>query len=148
MHKAPQIAPQAKKTRRLSRKAKGFVKDIVEGKTGVSAALNNYDTDKYNVANAIAVENLQKPAIRDAIDEALSDELIAKKHLEILEDDDGNVKAKGVDMAYKIKGKYAPEKRISANLDINKLQEEITKQIAQFRGLKLDTLSTRDNSVL
>ena len=28
----------------LSRKQKGFVKDIVKGVTGVQAALNNYDT--------------------------------------------------------------------------------------------------------
>ena len=122
--------------RRLSKKAKGFVRDVVEGATGVQAALNNYDTDKYNVANAIASENLTKPAIIDAIDAALTDELIAKKHLDLLNDNDGNIKAKGVDMAYKVKGKYAAEKSIRVNVDINELQNQITQQIAQFRGLQ------------
>lgn len=130
--------------RRLSRKAKGFVKDVVEGTTGVQAALNNYDTDQYNVANSIAVENLQKPAIIDAIESALSDELVATKHLELLNDYDGNVKAKGVDMAYKIKGKYAAEKHIRVNVDINELQSQITKQIAAFRGLEPRKADTND----
>jgi hypothetical protein len=148
--------------KRLTRKQKGFVKDTVEGKTGVAAALNNYDTDDYRTANAIAVENLQKPAIINAIQDALPDDLLAARHLELLnasdidhmvfplnmmDEDitdllkennctpkrfmhsetqthvwffsaDNKARKDAIDMAYKIKGSYAPEKRVNANLNV------------------------------
>ena len=111
--------------RRLSHKQKKFVKEIVKGKTGVEAALNSYDTEDYGVANAIAVENLQKPAIIKSIEESLPDELLSKVHLEGLFADKGvyktsdgktwqrvddepdySVRHKYLDTAYKLKGKY------------------------------------------
>lgn len=55
----------------LTQKQAKFVKNIAEGKTGVEAALDAYDTDDYNTAGSIAVENLQKPAIRDAVNDAM-----------------------------------------------------------------------------
>ncbi len=130
-----------KKKRRLSKKQRGFIKDYIATGNGTQAALENYDTTKYNVANAIAVENLQKPTIRDAIEEALSDELLAKVHKEGLEaqkvisanitygdaDEKTNdfievpdhaTRAKFLDMGYKIKGRYAPEKSINVNVEV------------------------------
>ena len=55
----------------MTRKQTKFVKAIAEGKPAYKAAALAYDIkskDKMNVANAIAVENLQKPTIREAID--------------------------------------------------------------------------------
>lgn len=109
----------------LTKKEKGFVKDYVELGNGTKAALNNYDTESENIAAAIASENLRKPKIQQAIAEMLPDDLLAEKHLALLNkiDDKGEIDvqavSKGLDMGYKIKGTYAPEKTIAANITIN-----------------------------
>lgn len=118
---------------RLTHKERGFVKDIAKGETGVQAALNNYDTTDYSTAGAIASENLKKPKIINALEEALPDELLAQVHREGLfatkptyndenemigEDADFNVRHKYLDSAYKLKGKYAAEKHLNMNVDI------------------------------
>lgn len=139
----------------LTKKEKGFIKDIIETGNGTKAALNNYDTEDENVAASIASENLRKPKIQNAITEALPDDLLAKKHLELFEQkqveyfvfpkdmeeeeiidkvnaagfevitirygekgkyafysipNSGAIKS-GLEMAYKIKGSFAPEKK-------------------------------------
>ncbi len=43
---------------------------------------------------------------------------------------------KASDQVFKVHGTYAPEKRISATVDINELQETVKAQIASFRALK------------
>lgn len=49
-----------------------FVKAYVEnGGNGTQAALSAYDTNDYDTANQIAVENLQKPTVKAAIEAAL-----------------------------------------------------------------------------
>ncbi len=72
------------KSQKLSKKQKGFVKDYVETGNGVQSALNNYDTTDYSTAGNIASENLNKPNIQLAIAERLPDDLLEKKHLELL----------------------------------------------------------------
>lgn len=52
----------------LTIKQKKFVKGVAEGKPAYKAALEAYDTDDPNTANAIAVENLQKPMVKEAIE--------------------------------------------------------------------------------
>lgn len=117
----------------LTFKQKGFIKDILEGETGVQAALNNYDTEDYSTAGAIASENLRKPKIINAIEEALPDDLLATIHKEGLfaskgiykqtseynwikidEEPDYAVRHKYLDSAYKIKDKYAADKHLIA----------------------------------
>lgn len=128
--------------RRLTKKQRGFVHEYLVTGNGTKSALATYDTDNERVAENIGSTNLSKPIILDAIDAALSDELLASKHLELLnkmddlgQDIDANAVSKGLDMAYKIKGKYAAEKSIRVNVDLSELQDQITKQIAEFRGL-------------
>lgn len=70
-----------KKPRKLSRKQKGFIKDYIETGNGTEAALKNYDTDDRKVAQSIASENLSKPIIQDA----LPDDFLANKHLELFD---------------------------------------------------------------
>jgi hypothetical protein len=128
-------APIVKKPRKLSLKQKRFIAEYLKDGNGTKAALVAYDTKDYFTANAIAVENLQKPSIENAIAEALPDELLKERHLELLnkrevvsyKKDDGTYEremidqpdtmavSKGLDMAYKIKGSYAPEKQIIAH---------------------------------
>lgn len=52
---------------KLSKKQKGFSDEFLETGNGVQSALKAYDTDNYNSANQIAIENLQKPTIIDYI---------------------------------------------------------------------------------
>ena len=40
------------------------------------------------------------------------------------------------DQVFKVHGTYAPEKRLTATVDINELQETVRSQIAMFRALK------------
>lgn len=56
------------KSDKLTMKQAKFVKEyIANGGNGTQAALKAYDTDKYETANAIAVENLQKPLVMEAL---------------------------------------------------------------------------------
>lgn len=89
---------QQKKLPKLTKKMRGFVNDYVLEENGVKASLNNYNIgskggkmtkeNKINIANAIAVENLQKPIIQEAIEvkrkslkEALVEEGIDEKYI-------------------------------------------------------------------
>ena len=118
-------------SKRLSKKEKGFIKDIVKGKTGTQAALNNYDTESENVAGAIASENLRKPKIQQAIQsiaDRIPDEDLLKVHKEGLKATSGigdntqvdyGVRHKYLDTAYKLKGSFAPEKNVNLNLNLD-----------------------------
>jgi phage terminase small subunit len=155
--------------RTLTKKQKGFVKDYVETGNGTLAVKQNYAPTTDETARVIAHENLTKPNIVKAIEEALGDELLATKHLELLnavvfdrisfklddsdelirdiisqmpgyeviyirQDDNGkmayvkapdsNTQDKALDKAYKIKGTYAPEKKLNLNLDVNEEHRE------------------------
>ena len=105
--------------RGLTKKEKGFVKDFVKTGNGVKAALKNYNTTDYSTAGNIASENLNKPKIINAVKslaDRIPDELVIERHIDLLNArtilgqlDPTAVKA-GVDMAYKLKGSYAPDK--------------------------------------
>lgn len=137
--------------KRLSRKEKGFAKDIARGETGTQAALNNYDTEDYKTASVIASENLAKPRIQRAIEEALPNELLDEVHREglfatrgvfvegqkVAEDADFNVRAKYLDMAYKRKGLYAPDRQITLNVEL-----ELPKEIQELAHELLSHQST------
>lgn len=53
--------------KKLTPKQAKFVEGVAKGKPAYKAALEAYDTTDPNTANAIAVENLQKPTIREAL---------------------------------------------------------------------------------
>lgn len=97
--------PKAK----LTQKQAKFVKGIAQGKTNTQSALEAYDTASYEVASAIAVENLQKPSIQEAIEIArvklnLTPERALKPIDDALNDDDLEMRLKGSDRALKIMG--------------------------------------------
>ncbi len=122
-------------TQKLTRKQKIFVNKYVETGNGTQAALEAYDidpngSDPEKTASVIAVENLGKPSVRNALLEALPDELLSKVHFEGLnatrgEEPDFAVRHKYLDTAYKIKGSYAPEKHVSINVDVEPNQRII-----------------------
>lgn len=99
--------------RTLTKKQRGFVEDYIETGNGVRAAMNNYDTEDYNTANVIAVENLQKPTIRKELDNAGFTSENAKKvvqeilNKEYAEDRD---RLKAADLIFKVMGDFTSEK--------------------------------------
>ncbi len=119
-------------SRKLTKKQRDFVDAYIETGNGTKSALIAYDTEDYSTADSIATENLQKPAIVAALEEALPDDLLHQIHREglyatkgiyddegerIAEDADFNARHKYLDTAYKLKGSYAPEKRVTLTLD-------------------------------
>ena|SRR3990167_8224232 len=130
----------------LTKKQKGFVIDTVKTGSGTQAVLKHYDTDKYESAQVIASQNYDKPHIQRAIiklmekeNSGLDDNSLLKKHLTLLNKQEVIVRnnvtsgkievihtgeidsqsvAKGLDMAYKIKGHYTNEKQ-SENRPVN-----------------------------
>lgn len=140
------MATKEKKPR-LTKKQRGFVKDYIETGSGVVAARNNYDVANDNTARAIASENLTKPIIVNAIEDALPDELLAQVHLEGLratkiqgvggmlisaegiehadnEVPDYATRHKYLDSAYKLKGSYAAEKHATLNVNVDVVPED------------------------
>lgn len=121
---------EKKEARPLTKKEAGFVADYLKTGNGTVAALRNYDTKDENVAGVIAYENLRKPKISERIKsfaDRIPDDLLEKRHLELLnvphkirtyrkgelvtevEELDVQALAKGLDMAYRIRGFYKNE---------------------------------------
>ncbi|NCN82757.1 MAG: hypothetical protein GW947_02205 [Candidatus Pacebacteria bacterium] len=61
---------EAKQSNNLTRKQSSFVKRLILGDSATQAALATYGTSDPKVASSIASENLNKPAIREAIEQA------------------------------------------------------------------------------
>lgn len=133
---------------KLSKKEEGFVKDYVKTGNGTRSALKNYDTTSENVAGAIASENLRKPKIQKAIlsiAKEIPNSLLLEKHLALLKKQEvitknnvstGEVEVistgqidptavkNGLDLAYKLKGLYSPDKIAFTDTKGNDLTKE------------------------
>lgn len=134
--------------RRITHKQRKFADEYLKHGNGTEAALAVYDVpqSKPNMAAVIASQNLIKPVIQNYLEAALPDELLATKHKEGLNatyndewnegEIDYNVRARYLDMAYKIRGSYSAEKSfgLSVSLTAKDLQDTITKDIARFSG--------------
>lgn len=105
---------------KLTKKQQGFVEDYLETGNATEAAERNYDVKNRNVANNIGAENLAKPSIRVVIDtlaERISDDELILKHKEFLHSEKEEIGIKALDMGYKLKGAYAPDRNINLNID-------------------------------
>ena len=117
-----------KKQYRLSLQEKKFCEDYLKLRgNGTEAAMNNYKCKNFRVAATIAYENLRKPHIIAYIDLKLeeygyNDDNVTKQHLFTLQQfADLAQKNKAIDMFYKLKGKYAPEKvELTEKVEIDK----------------------------
>jgi len=124
---------------KLTKKEKGFVKDFIKTGNVTQSARKNYKVKNDNTAASIGSENLRKPKIiKELINYAdrFNDEDVYNKHLELLNkkvydkriirNSDGSMEiiydetpeidqqavSKAIDMIYKIKSSYAPDKLI------------------------------------
>lgn len=146
---------------KLTKKEDTFTKEYIKnGENGTQAALKAYDTKDPKVASAIAVENLSKPIIIEAIEEKkktiaeqIPDELLVRVHLEGLEatkiivlgkesitEPDHNTRHKYLESGYKIKNIIKPDAQGNKTLIIN-----ITGESAKRYGL-IPTHTQSENS--
>lgn len=124
-------------TRKLTKKQRGFVDDYADTGNGTQAALKNYDiqsSDPENVASVIAVENLGKPMIIEALKELGFDSSNAKRVVgEILDSGGAQDKdrLKAAEMVFKVNGDMAPDKHINVNVDLtpDDAIRELTKKL-------------------
>jgi len=129
--------------RALTKKQKGFVKDYLKTGNGRIAAEKNYNVTNKESARAVASEVLTSPNVVKALADRLSDDLLEERHLELLNkreqltriSDEGELikydlgpdvqgVSKGLDMAYKLKGSYAPEKSQALNVNVEARLED------------------------
>lgn len=69
----------------------------------------------------------------ELVEEHLPDSALAKRHREVLDGPDVTGVTKALDMAYKLKGAYAPERSIVANVEVNTQAKEKAREA--IRGL-------------
>lgn len=130
---------------KLTKQEKAFVNDVVTTGNATEAVLKNYDVKNANVAGVTGHRLLSKVKIQKAIvsiADSIPDDLLKRKMIALLNKEEVITKnnmttgeidiiptgemdvqavTKGLDMAFKIKGTYAPEKTINANITINTL---------------------------
>lgn len=126
------VSPADGKTYKLTFKEKLFSDKYLEFKgDGVDAVFEaGYECKNALVASAIAYENLRKPHIiayvNSKLDEyGFNDDNVMKQHLYLLQQHgDLKTKAKAIDMFYRLKGSYAPEKKEHTIKDDSPLTDE------------------------
>ena len=129
---------------RLTEKLENFAAEYTaNGGNATKAALTAYPNISYAAAKVLGHNNLKKPAVKALISDAFPDKLLNQRHLELLnkreyivksngevqalETPDTQAVSKALDMAYKIKGKYAAEKHDVRQLVVNISQEMANK---------------------
>lgn len=102
-------------------KQKRFVEEYIKNNgNGRQAALKVYNAKDNHSATCIAQENLTKPVIISEIERVmeengLNNELIIKKHKQLVMSNDLNHSKNGIDMYYKIKGAYQSTNQSSSS---------------------------------
>lgn len=119
------------------RQKKAFAKTLENGGV-VSTAMIDAE---YSRAMAKNPQKLtESKGWKELMDKHLPDDRLAQKHEQLLEDEESNVQVKALDMAYKLKGSYAPEKSVNLNLNADarnlnpkalKLKEEYEKKLLE-----------------
>lgn len=107
--------------RTLTKKQRGFVNDYAETGNGVQSALKNYDTEDYSTAGVIAVENLEKPKIIEALKELGFDSNNARRVVgEILNNTEAENKdrLKAASLVFEVNGDNAAMKSVTINVDV------------------------------
>lgn len=113
------VSPSDGKTYKMTLKEQSFCEAYLEFKgDGVDAVFEaGYEAKNALVAAGIAYENLRKPNLIAYINSKLeeygfNDDAVFKQHLYVLQQHaDLKSKVKAIDMFYKLKGTYAPEKK-------------------------------------
>lgn len=101
---------------KLTNKQKAFARNYAKSLNGTQSALASYETTDYKTANAIAVENLSKPIVRQEIARLLQSnnieisEVLSIHKRNMLQDDHLPTSQKAVSDFYEILGMKSTEK--------------------------------------
>lgn len=138
----------------LTKQDQEFVKEVAITGNQTKSAQKAYGIDDPNYAGVKATKLLRKDKIATAVEEVkrtlaerIPDDLVADRHIALLNkvDDKGeldiNAVKAGVDMAYKLKGSYAPDKRLNLNLNSEVMPTEDIEAIAN----KLNEIARSNN---
>ncbi|MDH4127327.1 MAG: hypothetical protein OEV44_01140 [Spirochaetota bacterium] len=98
-------------------KQRKAVKKILENHGNVSKAMRESGYSKNTAKNP--KELTESKGYLEIFNELISDDTLSKKHRQLLEDDNAGIQIKALDLAYKVKGDYAPEKKQTVNLNMN-----------------------------
>lgn len=144
----------------LTKQDKKFVKEITETGNKTQSAKIAYGYKDDNVAGVMANKRLKKVKIQEAIKsiaDSIPDSLVAEKHLALLNKEEVRMKnnmttgeidviptgeidaqavAKGLDMAYKLKGSYAPDKNININMNVKTIDPTNPKVLELIEELR------------
>lgn len=114
---------------KLTQKQAKFVRGIAEGKTNTQSAIDAYDIeskDVVNVAAVIANENLNKPNIQQALEQAMVKlNLTPERALQPIDDalnnEDVKTRLMGSDRALKL---MQPKEQQGININFNQIASE------------------------
>lgn len=141
---------------KLTRKQKDFANELViQGMKSPADAVLTTDSSVLTTISAeqLSAKHLAQPAVRQLIDEIIDNRTLITRHMELLSQKqtvvtwdsknervvseetnllDPNIALKALDLAYKLKGMYAPEQsqRINVNMDVknNPAIDQITQE--------------------
>lgn len=133
------------KTKKLTLKQQGFIKDYVATNgNGTRAVLNNYDTTDYKTASVMASENLEKPCIREVIEKICKDlnfgvDKAMSKLIDHVNSPQPGTSLKALQTYFDVTGNKAPQKtenETTLKTDItqdqsDKINEAIRKRLTQ-----------------
>lgn len=106
-------------TLKQEKTAKEIIKAI-EGKSDVETKEQLLEKVGYSPGIAKSPSRvLESQGFKEVLDRYLPDERLAEKHDQLLDDEKSEIQIKALDLAYKIKGSYAPEKSVTLNLDVH-----------------------------
>ena len=127
---------------KLELKAKLFAQKYIDNKfNGTKTALELYNTTDKNTAHAIASENLHKPTFTKAIVErmrelGMDEDTITSIHKRnLIQQKNIPASNTALDMYYKLKGEYAPDKKLNIHIPIDRVDEYIQQLLLEYKQL-------------
>ena len=121
-------------------KQKAAFQEITENHRSVSDAMRvvGYDPDTASKPKNLTASK----GWQELVEQYLPDSLLAQKHNEFLNDEERTIGIKALDLAYKLKGSYAPDKSLNLNINADLKQDPKTREIgAKYEAELLNTLT-------
>jgi len=103
-------------------KQKKAAEEIAKSMKGKESKTAGEILEKVGYSEAIAKNPkmvLESEGFLEEFEKLIPNSKLTLKHNQLLEDEKSEIQIKALDMAYKVKGNYAPEKSISANLNLD-----------------------------
>lgn len=104
---------------KLTKQDKKFIENVVETGNLTESAQEAYNIEDPNYAGVKGHRLIRKDKIANALQEALPDNLLQEKHLQFLNSDREEIGIKALDLGYKLKGAYAPDKSLNLNVNLD-----------------------------